>query len=107
MVRDLSIQDFKAMRAGGDAYTLLDVRRDDELALAKYPEPYLHIEMSEVAARLAEIPTDKPIIVACRSGGRSAKVAVLLQEKGFQNISNLTGGILAWAELDGENACPI
>ncbi|HCM84160.1 MAG TPA: hypothetical protein DIS76_06300 [Rhodospirillaceae bacterium] len=63
--------------------------------------------MSEVAARLAEIPTDKPIIVACRSGGRSAKVAVLLQEKGFQNISNLTGGILAWAELDGENACPI
>lgn len=88
------------MRQRGEAYTLLDVRRDDELAIAKYPEPFLHIEMSEVAQRTAEIPNDKPIIVACRSGGRSAKIAEALAGSGFGNVYNLAGGILAWTEMD-------
>lgn len=87
------------MRERGDAYTLLDVRRDDELIWACYPKPYLHIEMSEVPDRLAEIAKDTPVIVACRSGGRSAKVAELLLRSGFKDVSNLTGGILAWLEL--------
>lgn len=94
------------MRNDNAAYTLLDVRRDDELAAMQYPEPYLHIEMSEVAARLSEIPTDKPIIVACRSGGRSAKVAEALTQHGIKNVYNLAGGILAWTETEGA-ACQI
>lgn len=106
MVRDLSVQEFREMRSNNAPYTLLDVRRDDELAAMQYPEPYLHIEMSEVAARLNEVPTDKPIIVACRSGGRSAKIAALLQQHGIKNVYNLAGGILAWTETEGA-ACRI
>ncbi len=97
-VPDITVQEFATMQTRGSAYTLLDVRRDDELAIAKYPEPYLHIEMSEVMARADDIPRDKPIIVACRSGGRSAKVAADLAAHGFDNVSNLAGGILAWAD---------
>ncbi len=94
------------MRARGDAYTLLDVRRDDELTIAKYPEPYLHIEMSEIADRLNDIPADKPVVVGCRSGGRSAKIAALLQQRGFENVYNLAGGILSWNEEQGIDSAP-
>jgi rhodanese-related sulfurtransferase len=97
-VPDITVKKFAAMQTSRVPYTLLDVRRDDELAIARYPEPYLHIEMSEVMERTDEIPRDKPIIVACRSGGRSAKVAAELAAHGFQNIHNLAGGILAWAD---------
>ncbi len=99
VVKNISVAEFAVMRERGENYTLLDVRRDDELAAMKYPEPFLHIEMSEVPARLAEIPRDKPIIVACKAGGRSAKIAALLVEHGFTDVANLDGGILAWQAM--------
>lgn len=112
-MKTITVTEFAALRDSGAAYTLLDVRRDDELAIAKYPEPFLHIEMSEIADRLDEIPRDKPLIVGCKSGGRSAKVAALLMESGFPDVSNLTGGITAWAteidpsiSIDHNKACP-
>ena len=54
--------------------------------------------MGEVAARLAELPRDKEIIVTCRTGNRSSQVADLLREQGFTNVHNMTGGIVAWEE---------
>ena len=98
MVRDISVQEFYDMMQAGEEYTLLDVRREDELATAAYPEPYVHIELSELPERLTEVPQDYPIIVACRSGGRSAKAAALLDHKGFRDVYNLEGGILAWTD---------
>lgn len=82
-----------------EPYTLLDVRREDELAISQYPQPFLHIEMSQVAQRLSEIPHDYPVVVACRSGGRSAKAAQILAQNGFENVFNLAGGMLAWSEM--------
>ena len=76
---------------------LIDVREPDEYAAGHIPGITL-IPMGEVAARLAELPRDKEIIVTCRTGNRSGQVADLLREQGFTNVHNMNGGIVAWEE---------
>lgn len=76
---------------------LIDVREPDEYAAGHIPGITL-IPMGEVAARLAELPRDKEIIVTCRTGNRSSQIADLLREQGFTNVHNMTGGIVAWEE---------
>jgi rhodanese-related sulfurtransferase len=78
------------------AYVLLDVREPDERATA-HIEPSLHIPMSAVSSRLAELPRDTPIVVYCHHGGRSAMVAGFLEGEGFEGVVNLTGGIDRWS----------
>jgi rhodanese-related sulfurtransferase len=56
------------------------------------------IPLGELGGRLAEIAAykDKPIAVMCHSGRRSAKAVKLLQEAGYTQVSNISGGISAW-----------
>lgn len=84
-------------RIAGGAF-LLDVREGHEWA-AGHAEPAAWIPMGEVPARISELPTDREIIVICRSGGRSRKVAEVLRGANLQAL-NLTGGSLAW-QSDG------
>ena len=51
-----------------------------------------------LAEQTSGIPKNKPIIVQCRSGMRSAIAASILQAQGFESVSNLEGGIQAWQE---------
>lgn len=87
-----------AKRWGSDrsAFLLLDVREPEERAAANI-EPSLHIPMDQVPDRLAEIPRDRPVVVFCHHGSRSAMVAGYLEGEGFAGILNLSGGIDAWA----------
>ncbi len=78
-----------------DAY-LLDVREPDEWSAGHAPDAH-HLPMMEVPARLAEIPTDRDVVVVCRSGGRSAQVVGYLLGNGWDNVHNLTGGMRQWA----------
>lgn len=52
--------------------------------------------MGEVASRLVEILADREVIVTCRSGNRSGQVNDYLRHKGYDNVHNMPGGILAW-----------
>jgi rhodanese-related sulfurtransferase len=57
--------------------------------------------MGEIPDRLSEIPSDKEVVVMCKAGGRSANVARFLESKGYERVTNLGGGILAWsAQVD-------
>lgn len=76
---------------------MLDVREPDEYAAGHIPGITL-IPTGEVASRLNEIPTDKEVIVTCRTGNRSAQVVDLLREMGYTNVHNMEGGIVAWEE---------
>ncbi len=73
---------------------LLDVREDDEWQ-AGHARVAVHIPMGQVIDRLDELPGDRPIVVVCRSGGRSALVTEALIERGFL-ATNLAGGMQAW-----------
>lgn len=76
---------------------LLDVREPDEYTAGHIPGITL-IPMGEIPGRLSELPTDKPIIVTCRTGNRSGQVVEFLRGQGFTNVHNMDGGIVAWIE---------
>ena len=57
------------------------------------------IVLGELRARLAEVPRDRPVVAACRSGARSAQATVILEKAGCVGAGNLTGGLLAWHAL--------
>jgi adenylyltransferase/sulfurtransferase len=76
---------------------LLDVREPHERAIC-HVEGSLHIPMGEVPGRLDELPRDQHILVLCHHGGRSMRVTQFLRANDFPLVSNIGGGIDAWAE---------
>ena len=78
-----------------DAY-LLDVREPDEWAAGHAADAH-HLPMMEIPARIAEVPTDTEVVVVCRSGARSGQVVSYLMGNGWDNVSNLDGGMHGWA----------
>ncbi len=74
---------------------ILDVREQSEYDAGHIPGVTL-IPTGQVANRLSEIPKDKPVIVTCRSGNRSATITKFLREQGYTNVHNMEGGIVAW-----------
>lgn len=74
---------------------LLDVREPEEVAESRIGNP-MAIPLGSLASRLSEVPKDKPVVVYCHSGRRSAMATALLEQSGYKNIENLKGGILAW-----------
>jgi hydroxyacylglutathione hydrolase len=73
---------------------LLDVRRASEFREGHIPGA-TNIAHTRLLARLSEVPKNRPILVNCRSGARSARACSLLQKNGF-DCTNLAGGMLAW-----------
>ncbi|MFD7652429.1 rhodanese-like domain-containing protein [Actinosynnema sp. NPDC059797] len=78
-----------------DGKVLLDVREADEWVAGHAPGA-LHIPMSELAGRLAELPQDGEVYVVCRAGGRSARVTQYLNANGW-DATNVDGGMQVWA----------
>jgi rhodanese-related sulfurtransferase len=77
---------------------LLDVREDEERAAATI-EPSTHIPMNSVPDRLGDLPRDRRIVVFCHHGNRSYAVASYLESEGFEQVTNLTGGIDEWSRV--------
>ena len=76
---------------------LVDVREDDELVEIAYQvDNMLQIPLSELEERMNELPTDKKLLMACRSGNRSAKAIKILAANGYEDLVNLEGGIKSW-----------
>jgi hydroxyacylglutathione hydrolase len=80
----------------GGAVTIVDVRGANEWTEGHIPGA-IHIPLGYLLDRLDAIPAGRPIVVQCQSGGRSAVAASLLQRAGYAKVSNLSGGITAWA----------
>lgn len=76
---------------------LLDVREPFELDIARVAAAQA-IPMREIPQRLADIPRDRPVLVLCHHGGRSLRVTHFLRAQGYEKVSNVAGGIDAWAE---------
>lgn len=74
---------------------LLDVREPYEWQSGHAPAAR-HMPLSQLARRIAQLPPGRPIITVCRSGHRSARAAALLAREGLE-VSNLAGGMHAWA----------
>jgi rhodanese-related sulfurtransferase len=89
---DVSPQEARALLA--DGALLLDVRERDEWDAGHAPEA-VHVPMSELQHRAAEVPTDRLVVCICHLGARSAAVSSALNAAGWQTV-NLAGGMNAW-----------
>jgi len=77
---------------------LLDVREPWEWSVSNLAEQGARlVPLGELEERVAEIPRDRPVVVYCKSGGRSERAARALRQHGFRDVTNLEGGIVAWA----------
>jgi rhodanese-related sulfurtransferase len=74
---------------------LLDVREDNEFAEVRVPGAVL-VPTSAFMNRVGELPADRPLLVICHMGGRSAAVAGYLIRAGRPDVVNVAGGMDAW-----------
>jgi adenylyltransferase/sulfurtransferase len=95
-VPQLSVKEYKQRIDAGENLFLLDVREPYEYQIAQIGGTL--IPQNDVPQRLAEIPRDREIVVQCRSGARSQRIAEFLKQSGYSNVVNLAGGILAWSD---------
>lgn len=79
---------------------VIDVRNPDEIAVVALPGT-VRIPMRDIPARIGELEAyrERPIVVHCHHGMRSARVQGYLIEQGFASVYNLEGGIDLYAEL--------
>jgi len=91
----LTAPELKA-RLDREPLTVIDVRTDEELALASLPGA-VHMPMQELPARLSELNPAEPVAVLCHHGVRSEMAARFLERNGFTEVYSVAGGIDAWS----------
>jgi adenylyltransferase/sulfurtransferase len=99
-IPQISVKELKVRldkkEAHNDNFLLLDVREPYEFQIAQIGGKL--IPQNDVPNRLGELNPEQEIVVHCRSGARSQKIAEFLAQNGFKNVSNVAGGILAWSD---------
>jgi adenylyltransferase/sulfurtransferase len=95
-IPQLSVKDLKRRIDAGENLFILDVREPFEYQIANIGGKL--IPQNEVPQRIGEIDRNQEIIVQCKSGGRSQRIAEFLKQSGYPNVTNLAGGILAWSD---------
>ena len=98
-VEQMTVQVLKERLDSGDDVNLIDVRNDNERAVASIEGARQWNDDTRVFAE--SLPKDQEIILYCHTGGRSQALAEALRHRGHTNLYNVTGGIKAWAnEID-------
>lgn len=92
---EVTPDEFRQMQSADWDGMLLDVRTPEEYAARSIAGSHF-IPLQELPARMEELPKDKPIVIHCKSGMRSANACMFLSQNGFSDLANLAGGIDAW-----------
>lgn len=95
MAAELSPSQVKSLLARNAGVQFIDVREPHERAARAIPGT-LHIPLGHLPRRLHALDPERPVVVHCKSGMRSAMACQLLRRMGFREVYNLCGGIDAW-----------
>jgi len=95
-MKEVTVQELKEMMDRNDEFQLIDVREPFEYEVSNLNG--LNIPLGGIVIESDKVSRDKPVIIQCRSGKRSAQAVMLLEQQGFDNLANLKGGIVAWKE---------
>lgn len=96
-IKQISVEDMKKKLDAAEKIILLDCREPDEHEYCRIPGAKL-IPLSEFPKRAtSELKPDQEIYIHCHHGGRSQRACEFLESQGFQNVSNVVGGIDAWS----------
>lgn len=101
-MKEVSVQELKAKIDNKEDFQLIDVRETFEYEVSNLEGE--NIPLGGILIEADKISKDKPVIVQCRSGKRSAAAIMQLEAQyGYENLYNLKGGILAWQEAFDPN----
>ena len=95
-IPEVQPEELKRRLDAGEDILVLDVREPHEYQICNIEGSL--IPLGDLPTRVHELDSSREIVVHCKSGARSAKAVDFLRQAGFKRVSNLTGGILAWAE---------
>jgi rhodanese-related sulfurtransferase len=96
-MKTITVEELKQKIDNGEDFQLIDVREPFEYEVSNLDGE--NIPLSGVLVESDKIATDKPVIMQCRSGKRSAAAIMQLEQQlGYENLYNLEGGILAWKD---------
>jgi len=94
-MKEISVEELKQKIDNKEDFQLIDVRETFEYETSNLKGE--NIPLGGILIEVDKIATDKPVIMQCRSGKRSAAAVMQLEQMhGFTNLYNLKGGILAW-----------
>lgn len=101
-MKNVTVNELKARMEAGEKLNVLDVREDSERADFNIGGTHFHLRrIQEMAVEDIEDLKDKEVIIYCRSGNRSQMACLMLEQMGFKNTVNVSGGMLDWIEKYG------
>jgi rhodanese-related sulfurtransferase len=95
-MKEITVKELKRKLDKQEDFQLIDVREEFEYEVSNLNGE--NIPLGGLLLEVEKIATDKPVIIHCRSGARSAAAVMQLEKQGFTKLYNLKGGILAWAQ---------
>lgn len=105
MVKEIDCLGLVEKLKSDDDTILLDIRGANELVQGVLPGSQ-HLPMHMLPLRISEFPKDKDIVLYCHSGARSYNACYFLKQQGFDNVINMRGGIVDWAQKGLEIEIP-
>lgn len=100
-MKEVTVQELKQKMDDNEDFQLIDVRETFEYETSNLNGE--NIPLGGILIEADKISTEKPVIIQCRSGKRSAAAVMQLEQLGFTNLYNLKGGMLAWQEAFDPN----
>ena len=101
-ITEVTPQQVRERKAGGESMVLLDVREPNEWNLGRVPGA-IHIPRGTMETAIeARVPRDATVVIYCASGNRSALAAETMTQMGYKNVASLDTGFRGWAESGGE-----
>jgi sulfur-carrier protein adenylyltransferase/sulfurtransferase len=95
-IPQITVKELKRRLDAGEDVQLIDVREPYEYQIAQIGGKL--IPQNDVAKRLGEIDASREVVVHCKSGGRSQRIAEFLKQAGYAKVVNVAGGITAWSD---------
>jgi sulfur-carrier protein adenylyltransferase/sulfurtransferase len=93
-MKEITVEELQQMRTNGEDFQLIDVRENDEAEIVSIGGEL--IPMGDIMDNIDKISKDKKVVLHCKGGGRSGAVVQALEQKGYNNVYNLKGGIIAY-----------
>ena len=94
-VPSVTVQEAAEMSGNDVGALIIDVREPNEYAQIRARGAVL-LPLGRLSGRMQDLPRDRELLLMCRTGGRSHNATRYLAANGFENVTNVSGGIVAW-----------
>jgi len=105
LIKEIEVSELAQLKEKNNAVRVIDIRQPAELNSGIIPGAEA-LPMHTIPLRLSELKREETLIMVCRSGARSAQACMFLQQQGYDNVFNLRGGMMAWANNGLEIGLP-